>query len=69
MSEKIKLKISGLTCNHCKLKVEKALKTLAGVESVQVNLEAGEAEIPFNSAKNSEDELKAAIREAGYEVS
>ncbi|MBS3886332.1 MAG: heavy-metal-associated domain-containing protein [Dethiobacter sp.] len=68
MSAKIKLGISGLSCNHCKMKVEKALKTLAGVENVQVNLAAGEAEVDFDAAKISEAELKAVIVDAGYEV-
>lgn len=69
MSERIKLKISGLSCNHCKMKIEKALKTLAGVENVRVELEAGEAEVDFDPAKISETELKRVIVDAGYEVS
>ncbi len=69
MSEKIKLEISGLSCNHCKMKIEKALKTVAGVENVRVNLDSGEAEVDFDAAKISEAELKAVIVDAGYEVS
>lgn len=68
MLEKIELKIGGLSCNHCKMKIEKALKTLAGVENVQVNLEAGEAIVDFDSAKISVAELKTVILDAGYEV-
>ncbi|MBS3898952.1 MAG: heavy-metal-associated domain-containing protein [Dethiobacter sp.] len=68
MSEKITLEIGGLSCNHCKMKIEKALKTLAGVENVRVNLESGEAEVDFDAAKISEAELKAVIVDAGYEV-
>ena len=68
MSEKIELKIGGLSCNHCKMKIEKALKTLDGVENVQVNLEDGEAIVDFNSAKISEAELKRVIGDVGYEV-
>ncbi|MBT9166997.1 MAG: Copper chaperone CopZ [Syntrophomonadaceae bacterium] len=69
MSEKIKLEISGLSCNHCKMKIEKALKTVAGVKNVRVNLASGEAEVDFDAAKISEAELKAVIVDAGYEVS
>ncbi|MBT9139480.1 MAG: Copper chaperone CopZ [Dehalococcoidia bacterium] len=69
MSEKIKLEISGLSCNHCKMKIEKALKTVAGVENVRVNLDSGEAEVNFDAAKISKAELKAVIVDAGYEVS
>jgi copper chaperone len=68
MSEKITLNIGGMSCNHCKMKVEKALKTLDGVEEVLVNLEAGQAVVAFDSAKISEGDLKAVVGDAGYEV-
>jgi copper chaperone len=69
MSEKLTLNISGMSCNHCKMKVEKALKTLDGVENVEVNLEAGQAVVDFDSGKISAEELKTVVGEAGYEVS
>ena len=31
--------IEGMMCNHCRARVEKALKAVAGVESVEVKLE------------------------------
>lgn len=68
MSEKITLNISGMSCNHCKMKVEKALKTLDGVEDVTVNLEAGQAVVGFDGSKISESDLKAVIGDAGYDV-
>lgn len=68
MSEKLTLSISGMSCNHCKMKVEKALKTLDGVEDVQVNLEAGQADVQYDPNKITGQELKAVIGEAGYEV-
>ncbi|MBS4032492.1 MAG: heavy-metal-associated domain-containing protein [Clostridiales bacterium] len=68
MAEKIVLNISGMTCNHCKMKVEKALKTLDGVEDVQINLDGGTADVSFDSGKVSADDLKAVIGDAGYEV-
>lgn len=69
MSEKITMNIAGMSCNHCKMKIEKALKTLDGVEEVQVNLEAGQADVQFDSAKISAVDLKTVISDAGYEVS
>lgn len=69
MSEKLTLSIAGMSCNHCKMKIEKALKTLDGVEEVQVNLDAGQADVVFDSAKISAADLKTVIGDAGYEVS
>ena len=68
MSDKLTLNISGMTCNHCKMKVEKALKTLDGVQEVQINLEAGQAEVQYDAGKISESDLKTVVGSAGYEV-
>ena len=37
-----KIQIKGMTCNHCKMRVEKALKQ-AGCGKVKVELETGTA--------------------------
>jgi copper chaperone len=50
------------------MKVEKALKTLDGVEAVEVNLEKALASVEYDPGKISEEDLKAVIGEAGYEV-
>ncbi|HZK25128.1 MAG TPA: copper ion binding protein [Oscillospiraceae bacterium] len=68
MSESLTLSISGMTCNHCKLRVEKALKTLTGVESVAVDVQAGRAEVQYDPAQVSGESLKTVVTEAGYEV-
>ncbi|MCR3922862.1 MAG: copper ion binding protein [Firmicutes bacterium] len=68
MSDKLTLSISGMTCNHCKMRVEKALKTLEGVENVKVDVAAGRAEVEYDAAKLSGDELKTVVTEAGYDV-
>ncbi|MDW7652324.1 MAG: copper ion binding protein [Bacillota bacterium] len=68
MSEKLSLSVAGMSCNHCKMKIEKALKTLDGVEDASVNLEKGTADISYDAGKVSEDDLRAVIGDAGYEV-
>lgn len=57
------LKISGMTCNHCKMHVEKALRGVSGVESVSVDLEKAEAVVTGSA---NFEELKKAVVEAGY---
>ncbi len=57
------LKISGMTCNHCKMHVEKALSGVSGVESVSVDLEKAEAVVTGSA---NLEELKKAVVEAGY---
>lgn len=61
-----KLVIEGMMCQHCSGRVEKALNSLEGV-SAQVNLEQKVATVTL-SAPISDDVLKGAVTEAGYEV-
>ena len=59
--------IEGMTCDHCKMHVEKALSAIDGVTKVEVSLENKNAVIESN--KEIEDsKIKEAIEEAGYTV-
>ena len=42
------LAVEGMKCNHCKANVEKALLSVAGVESVDIDLAAGTASLQGN---------------------
>lgn len=60
--------VEGMTCTHCKMSVEKALKTLDGVQDAAVNLEAKTVAIDFDPAMVSAENLKKTISNTGYEV-
>ena len=62
-----KIKVSGMTCNHCVAHVTKALEGLPGVNDVKVSLEAGDASFEKPDAV-SMDEVKKAVEEVGYQV-
>ena len=61
------IKVDGMHCNHCKMRVEKALKGLTGVTSAVVNLEAKIAEIESN-AEIDDTAIEAAVDDAGFKV-
>ena len=62
----IKLKVSGMTCEHCERAVEKALSGVAGVDKVVVvNREHNEAVVEGQAEAAA---LLAAVREEGYEA-
>ena len=63
-----KLKVEGMSCEHCKKRVENALLEIEGVSEVIVLLEDGTVEIDFNDAVLGEDAIIAAIDNAGYDV-
>ncbi|MBU0500780.1 MAG: cation transporter [Gammaproteobacteria bacterium] len=61
----IKLKIDGMNCGHCKAAVEQALKGVAGVGAVQVDLEAGEAAVEGDLDAAA---LVSAVEDKGYDA-
>jgi copper chaperone len=64
----VNLTVKGMTCDHCRGRVENAVKTVAGVYGVYVDLADGFAEIDFDDDKTSQDALVDAITSAGYEA-
>ena len=62
------LKIQGMTCNHCVMRVAKALKAVPGVQDAQVDLTKAEAIVTYDEGKVSQDKLGFAVVEAGYKV-
>lgn len=63
---KVYLRVYDMTCGHCQKRVADAISSLEGVESVEVDLESESATVSFDPQKVSLDEIKAAIRKAGY---
>ena len=62
------LKIQGMTCNHCVMRVAKALKEVAGVQDAVVDLQKGEAVVTYDDAAVSKEKLSFAVVDAGYQV-
>ena len=59
--------VSGMTCSHCVASVREEVSEVAGVESVDVDLETGRLTIAGHGVDDSA--VRAAVAEAGYEVS
>jgi copper ion binding protein len=63
-----RLTITGMTCDHCVAKVQKALQDIDGVWGVFVELDEGMAEVDFDDAKAAPHALVEAVKTAGYEA-
>ncbi len=62
-----KIKIQGMSCQHCVMSVSKALNSIPGLTNVRVNLVTGEA--TFENPRNvSQDKIRQAVEDAGYKV-
>ncbi len=58
--------IDGMMCGHCVKFVTKALESIEGTTDIDVDLDGGKA--TFNAPAENIETLKAAVVEAGYEV-
>ena len=61
------LKIDGMICQHCVMRVKKAIDAVAGVTKSDVAV--GSATIQFDESKAKKEDIIAAIERAGYKVS
>jgi copper chaperone len=66
MSETITYSVPGMHCGHCKSAVTRELEAVAGVESIDVDLESKRVAIIGNGLDHAA--IRAAIVEAGYEA-
>ena len=63
--DSIVLHVEGMMCEHCKKRVTDAVKSVSGVESVDVNLKKKSVKITGNADISA---VKSAIENAGYKV-
>lgn len=62
------LKVTGMTCGGCTSNVTRALKAIPGVNDVKVSLAAGEATVEYDESLTAPDQMKAAVKGAGFGV-
>jgi copper chaperone len=58
--------VPGIHCGHCKAAVEREVKTVAGVDTVDVDVESKRVTVTGTDLDDAA--LREAIDEAGYEV-
>ena len=68
-NNKMKIKISGMSCTGCENRVENVLKNIENVESVNANYNTGIVEIETNDIKNLDiDVIKETLEDLGYDI-
>lgn len=66
--EKLDLTVQGMSCGGCVSGVTKALEAIPGVSGIQVTLDGGKVSLSYDPHQAGPDLVRAAIREAGFEV-
>jgi copper chaperone len=57
--------VPGISCGHCKAAIEGEVGKVAGVEQVEVDVEARSVRVEGSA---SDEAVRSAVDEAGYEV-
>ncbi len=65
-SETMRYSAPGVTCEHCRMAITKEVDTVAGVQSVDVDLERKLVTVRGDGV--SDAAVRSAIDEAGYDV-
>jgi copper chaperone len=64
--KEVTIKIEGMSCQHCVMRVKKAISQLPGVSDSQVDV--GTAEVTYDESKLAVADLNKAVVEVGYKV-
>jgi copper chaperone CopZ len=67
----IKLKVSGMSCEHCVAAVTKACASISGASKISVSLKDGTASFDYSGGEDAAAVIakaKAAIEEQGFDA-
>ncbi|RMG02661.1 MAG: copper chaperone [Nitrospirae bacterium] len=62
----LNLKIDGMSCQHCVMRVKKAIDGIDGVSASDVSI--GAAKVAYDESKTDADTISKAVENAGYRV-
>jgi len=66
--EKTKLRVEGMTCGHCEIAVQDAVRKLPGIKNVKADKGKKEASVEYDASLVTPDQIISAINETGYSV-
>jgi copper chaperone CopZ len=66
---KVQFAIQGMHCDHCAMRVQKALASVPGVERAVVTLGTGRALVEYDAGAATAQALTDAVAKAGYSAS
>jgi copper chaperone len=60
------IQVDGMSCQHCVMRVKKAVESLAGITDLTV--EVGQVKVTFDESKVQKKDIEDAIVKAGYKI-
>jgi copper chaperone len=62
------LNVPAVSCNHCKMAIEKAVSAMGGVKQVDVDVAEKAVTVDFDDAAVELETIEATMADEGYEV-
>lgn len=66
--ERGKLHVDGMSCGHCEIAVQDAVRKLPGIKKVKASKRKKEAEVEYDASRVSLEQIIGAINATGYRV-
>jgi copper chaperone CopZ len=67
-SKQIELKVTGMSCGHCEMRVKKALESVKGVQSAKADHEKGVAVVKADDSVTNDSLIEAVNATGLYEA-
>jgi copper chaperone CopZ len=65
--KEVSIKVDGMSCQHCVMRVKNAIDGVEGVHSSDVSI--GSAKVVFDETKTDRESIERAIQSVGYKIS
>jgi copper ion binding protein len=62
------IEVDGMSCDHCKSAVEKAVRPLPGILSAEVDLVTHLLKVEYDESKIDAAKIKKVVEDLGYDV-
>jgi copper ion binding protein len=66
--EKITLRVEGMSCGHCEIAIQDAVRRLPGIKKVKASKRKKEVVAEFDAALATTEAIAGAINGTGYRV-
>jgi copper chaperone CopZ len=64
--EKIVLRVEGMSCGHCEIAVQDAVRRLPGIKKAKASRRRKEAAVDYDAALVTPEQIAKAINDTGY---
>jgi copper ion binding protein len=66
--EKLTLKVEGMSCGHCEIAVQDAVRKLPGIKKIKASKRKKEAAVEYDASAVTAEQIAKVINDTGYQV-